>query len=252
MTQVVCDLDGVIYRGRQVLPGVPEALTRLRTNGARVLFVTNNSTRTPDEAAAHIAALTGVECHRDDVCTSPQAAALILGPADSPAFVVGERGIDVALAEAGHDVIGDASEANSVVVGLTSRIDYDWIGRAAAAVRRGARFVATNIDPTYPIEDGLLPGAGAIVEAIATAAEIRPEVAGKPHEPMVELVRSRLEAGPVWVVGDRLDTDIALAIAGGWESILVMGGVTEDPAGSGADHVADGLPGAVEIILGLA
>lgn len=252
MIQVVCDLDGVVYRGQHVLPGVPEAIVRMRDHGARVLFVTNNSTRTPDEAAAHIADRTGVDCDREDVCTSPQAAALILRAEDSPAFVVGERGIDVALREAGHELTVEAAEARSVVVGLTPRIDYDWIARAASAVRSGARFVATNIDPTYPIEDGLLPGAGAIVEAIATAAETRPEVAGKPHAPMVELVRSRLTPGPVWVVGDRLDTDIALANAGGWESILVMGGVTADPAGSTADHVAAGLPEAVEIILGSA
>lgn len=249
MIQVVCDLDGVIYRGRQVLPGVPDALVRLREHGARVLFVTNNSTRTPDEAAAHIAGMTGVDYDRDAVCTSPQAAALILRTEDSPAFVVGERGIDGALSEAGHTLTTDPAAARSVVVGLTPRIDYQWIARAATAVRHGARFVATNIDPTYPTEDGVLPGAGAIVEAIATAAETRPEVAGKPHQPMVDLVRSRLGDGPVWVIGDRVDTDIAMAEAGGWESILVLGGVTEDPAGSGADHVANGLPEAVKLIV---
>ncbi len=249
MIQIICDLDGVVYRGTRVLPGVPEAMRRLRDGGGRFLFVTNNSTRTPDVAAAHVTSLTGVECHRDDLCTSPQAAALMLGAADWPVFVVGEEGIDGALAEAGHAVTSDATEARSVVVGLTPRIDYDWIARAATAVRRGARFVATNVDPTYPIENGLLPGAGSIVEAIATAAETRPEVAGKPHRPMVDLVRSRLSHGPVWVVGDRLDTDIALATAGGWESILVLGGVTVDPDGASADHVAEGLGEAIDLIL---
>lgn len=249
MIQVVCDLDGVLYRGRRVLPGVPEAMTRLRENGGKFLFVTNNSTRTPDGAAAHITELTGVPCTREEVCTSPQAAAMMLQPADSPAFVVGEQGIDAALTEAGHTITTDARSARSVVVGLTARIDYDWIARAASAVREGARFVATNVDPTYPIEAGLLPGAGAIVEAIATAAETRPEVAGKPHQPMVDLVRSRLSDGPVWVVGDRLDTDIAMAAAGGWESILVLGGVTDEPDDGVADHVVDGLGEAVDLIL---
>lgn len=252
MIQVVCDLDGVVYRGSQVLPGASDALGRLREIGAALLFVTNNSTRTPEAAAGRITDMTGVRCDPDEVCTSPQAAALMLRPDDSPVFVVGEEGIDGALVAGGHRVTEDAGEAHSVVVGLTPRITYEWIGAAANAVRAGARFVATNVDPTYPIENGLLPGAGAIVAAIATATGVNPEVAGKPHGPMVDLVRSRLGDGPVWVVGDRVDTDVALARAGGWRSILVMGGVTESPEGSGADAVAIGLAGAVDqIVAGL-
>ncbi len=249
MNNVVCDIDGVIYRGNRVFPGVTEALLRLRESGARILFVTNNSTRSPAAAAGRVSELTGVEFGPGDVCTSPQAAVAMLGASDLPVFVVGESGIDETLAAEGCPVTEDPGEARCVMVGLTPRITYDWIGAAADAVRNGARFIATNTDPTYPVEDALLPGAGAIVAAIATAADAAPEVAGKPHQPMVDLVRSRLLDGPVWVVGDRVDTDIALARAGGWRSVLVMGGVTRDADGSGADAVADGFASAVELIL---
>jgi HAD superfamily hydrolase (TIGR01450 family) len=246
---VVSDVDGVLYRGSRVLPGVPEALLRLREAGARLLFVTNNSTRSPEKAAERISELTGVEVTADEMCTSPMAAVRLLGPDDRPVFVVGEDGITSTLETAGVPVTGDATGARAVMVGLTPRITYEWIGAAADAVRRGARFIATNSDPTYPMEDRLLPGAGAIVSAIATAAGREPEIAGKPHPPMVDLVRSRLGDGPIWVVGDRVDTDIALARAGGWRSVLVMGGVTEDGDGSGADFVADGFAAAVETII---
>lgn len=250
MIQVVCDLDGVVYRGRRTIPGAPEAIIRLREGGGRILFATNNSTRTPRQAADHIATMTGVPCSVDEVCTSPEAALMMLGEDDAPAFVVGEAGIAEVLDEGAIPVTTDSAAARSVVVGLTSRIDYHWLADAADAVRRGARFVATNTDPTYPTEDGLLPGAGAIVAAISTAAGREPEVAGKPNPPMVDLVRSRLQPGPVWVIGDRVDTDMALARAGGWTAVLVSGGVTKDPiAGDDCDYVAEGLGDAIDLIL---
>lgn len=250
MIQLVCDLDGVVYRGGRVLPGVPEALERLRAQGGRVLFVTNNSTRTPKEAAARIARMVGARVAPGDVCTSPEAAVGILALDDDPVFVVGEEGITSVLTEAGRTVTEDAKGAHTVMVGLTRRIDYDWLAAASSAVRSGARFIATNNDPTYPTEDTLLPGAGAIVAAISTASGAQPEVAGKPHQPMVDLVRTRLQPGPVWVVGDRVDTDIAMAVAGGWESILVMGGVTDAGSDYGdARLVASGLPEAIDLII---
>lgn len=251
MIEVVCDLDGVIYRGSRVLDGVPEAMTRLHEAGGRLVFVTNNSTLAPAQVALRIEEMTGVRYRGEDVCTSPEAAVGMLRPEDAPTFVVGEDGITDVLAEAGWSVTSDASTAGSVMVGLTPRVDYDWLAAAANAVRRGARFIATNVDPTYPTEDGLLPGAGAIVAAIAVASGAQPEVAGKPHLPMIDLVRQRVD-GPVWVVGDRVDTDMAMAAAESeWTSILVLGGVTDRGApGVDADYVVDGFPAAIDLILG--
>jgi len=251
LIHVVCDLDGVIYRGSRVLDGVPGAMARLNTAGGRLVFVTNNSTRTPAQVATRVEELTGVGCRAEDVCTSPEAAVGMLRLEDAPTFVVGEGGITDVLAGAGWPVTTDAVTANSVMVGLTPRIDYDWLAAAADAVRRGARFIATNIDPTYPTERGLLPGAGSIVAAIEVAAGARAEVAGKPHRPMIDLVRSRVE-GRVWVVGDRVDTDMAMAAAElEWTSILVLGGVTAGgKPGVDADYVVDGFPAAIDLILG--
>lgn len=250
MIEVVCDLDGVIYRGSRVLDGVPEAMVRLEKAGGRMIFVTNNSTRTPEQVAARVEEMTGLGCLPENVCTSPEAAVGMLRPGDAPTFVVGEEGIGDVLIKAGWPLTNEAGAAGSVMVGLTSRVDYRWLADAADAIRHGARFVATNVDPTYPTEDGLLPGAGSIVAAIAVASGVEPEVAGKPHLPMIELVRGRVR-GPAWVVGDRVDTDMAMAAGQeDWTSVLVLGGVTDSArAGVDADHVVSGFPAAIDLIL---
>lgn len=248
---VLCDLDGVIYRGRQVLPGVPEALHRLRSESIGVVYITNNSTRSPRGGAEKISSLTGVPVTEDQVLTSARAAAAMLRPGDAPVLLVGEEGVREAVEYAGLEAGTDPKRAGSVVVGLTRELDYRLIHDAMTAVRRGARFVATNVDATFPTENGLAPGSGAIVAAIAAASGRQPEVAGKPHPPMVRLIESRV-TGPVWVIGDRVDTDIALATGRpGWGSILVLTGVTgpEEAARSGADHIAPDFAAAVDLVL---
>jgi HAD superfamily hydrolase (TIGR01450 family) len=250
LTNVVCDLDGVVYLGDQVIPGVAEALERLGQAGARPLLVTNNAFLTPSQVAAKIERLTGWVAGPDDVCTSPQAAVGMLGPGDTPVLVVGEEGITSVLEAQGLTATDDPALAGSVMVGLTPRITYDWIAAGAEAVRRGARFIATNVDSTYPTPKGLLPGAGSIVAAIAAASGVQPEIAGKPHRPMRDLIKARV-TGPVWVVGDRVDTDIALAEGEpDWTTVLVLSGVTDSGrAGVDADHVTADLAGAVDLIL---
>lgn len=250
MINVICDLDGVIYLGDTVIEGVPQQLRRLVDAGVRLVFVTNNSSKTPAQVAAKVQRLTGVSIDPDDVCTSPQSALGLLGPEDIPVFVVGEEGISSVLEDEGIEVTSRAGEAGSVMVGLTPRANYQWIADAADAVRRGARFVATNTDSTYPSADGIKPGAGSIVAAIAVAAGVEPEVAGKPLAPMRDLVKKRID-GPAWVIGDRVDTDIAMAIAEPeWRSILVLSGVTTEAAeGVGADHVVADFAAAVDLVL---
>lgn len=250
MTSVICDLDGVLYRGDSPVGGSPEALERLRSGGVRVVFVTNNSTRSPGAAAAKIARITGVAVDPVDVCTSSVAAASILGPGDSPVLGVGEEGLRQAVEDAGFELTRDPNLARSVMVGLYPGITYEDIATAAEAIRTGARFLATNADPTYPTADGLKPGAGAIVAAIAAAAGQEPEVCGKPNAPMKSLIRAR-GVTDAWVIGDQVETDIALADdEPDWLSILVLTGVTgpNDPTG-GADHVAADFSEAVDLVL---
>jgi 4-nitrophenyl phosphatase len=248
---VLCDLDGVIYRGRRVLPGVKAALARLTDSGVPVLFITNNSTRTPQATAEKISTLTGVPVQADQVLTSALAAMTLLDDSDDPLLIVGEEGVRSAVEETGLTVTDDPLSAGAVVVGLTRSLTYEMVSASMQAIMNGARFIATNDDTSFPTEDGLVPGCGAIVAAIAAASGVRPEVAGKPNQAMKDLIRSRVD-GDAWIVGDRVDTDIALA-AGvpGWRSILVLTGISdaETAANSGADFVVDDFPAAADLVL---
>jgi 4-nitrophenyl phosphatase len=248
---VLCDLDGVVYRGGRVLAGASEALARLGRAGVRTIFITNNSTRTPEGSAEKISSLTGVDVAPDDVVTSSLATVGLLDPDDDPVYVVGEEGVSDAVARAGLTVTASGDEANSVVVGLTRSLSYEMLSEAMKALITGARFIATNDDGTFPTETGIMPGAGAIVAALEAASGRNPVVAGKPNAPMRELIRSK-GVSRAWVIGDRLDTDIALARdEEDWTSIMVLTGVTsrsEVPEG-GVDHIVDDLPAAVDLVL---
>ncbi|MFQ5523181.1 MAG: HAD-IIA family hydrolase [Acidimicrobiia bacterium] len=251
MRAVILDLDGVVYRAMSPVPGAADALRRLTESGTPVRFVTNNSTKTPEQVAAKIRQLTGVEVDPHTVLTSAMAAVSLLSPEDGPVMVVGEAGIDEAVAGVGFATTAHPDETRTVMVGLDRDFDYPRLARAAQAIRGGARFIASNSDPTYPTNSGLVPGAGAMVAAIAAAAGQEPEVAGKPHPAMRRLVRDS-GVGSAWVIGDRMDTDVAMARAEeDWESILVMTGVTEAGEGTSfADHVVADLSAAVDLVLG--
>ena len=237
----MCDLDGVVYLLGQPIPGAGRALSDLEAAGYAVLFVTNNSTRAPGATAARVAALTGYPAVPRQVIGSAAAAVTLLkaGAGAGPVLVVGGAGIRQALAAAGVSETDDPHAAAAVIVGLDIGISYERLRDAVTAVRNGARFIATNTDATYPTPDGLWPGAGAMVAAIEVAAGVRPEIAGKPYSPIRQLIRERLEPGPVWVVGDRPETDLAMARAEGWTSVLVLTGVVADPHGIAEEHRPD-------------
>jgi HAD superfamily hydrolase (TIGR01450 family) len=239
---VCCDLDGVLWRGDEPIPGSAEAVAALRAEGIRVGFLTNNSSRTVATIVEQLDSM-GVPATPDDVLTSAQAAARLLTHSLAPSSRVlacAGPGVVEALGAAGLQVV-EEPPAEAVVVGWHRDFDFEQLDRASAAVRGGARFVATNVDPTYPGRDHLLPGAGAIVAAIATASGTRPEVAGKPEAPTVALVRERLGRFGV-MVGDRPSTDGALAGALGWPFALVLSGVTAADAPLGGEGIPDPPP----------
>jgi glycerol 3-phosphatase-2 len=229
------DLDGVLYRGSEPIPGAAEAVDRLRGLGKRVAFVTNNSSRTPDAVVEALSAV-GVLAHSDEVETSALATADVLlarGVAD--AFVVGEEGLRQALRGVGIRLAAaDAELSESVVVGFDRQADYAKLRTASLLVERGAWLVATNADASYPAPDGRWPGAGALLAAIETTTGIRAEVVGKPHAPILRSALARAGGGRPLLIGDRLETDIAGAAALGWDSFLVLTGIThrDDLAGS--------------------
>ncbi|MGC8628200.1 MAG: HAD-IIA family hydrolase [Acidimicrobiales bacterium] len=218
------DLDGVVWLAGQAIRGSAEAVALLRGSGERVVFLTNNSGPLLREHLAALAAI-DIEAQEEDLVTSAQAAALLLAPG-SKAMVIGDPGVHEALANRGVEVVPYEGEPEAVVVGRTVSLDYWALSSAATAVRHGARFIATNTDSTFPTREGLVPGAGAIVAFIATAAGSGPEVAGKPNAAMAELVASRYGRLEV-VVGDRADTDGLFARRVGARFGLVLSGVTK-------------------------
>ncbi len=233
------------------IPGVAEALERLSDAGVTVFFITNNSTRTPEATAEKISLLTGVAVSGSRVLTSAMAAMTMLDPDDGPVLVVGEEGARAAVISAGLEITDEPMRAGAVIVGLTRSLSYQMISNAMQAVRNGARFIATNDDTTFPTEHGLAPGCGAIVAAIATSAEAVPEVAGKPNRPMRDLIRDRV-GEQAWIIGDRLDTDIALTSSEpGWKSILVLTGITsrDEAEAAGVGNIAEDFPAAVDLVL---
>lgn len=233
MVDWVVDLDGVVWRGRTPVPGSADALAERIALGERIVFCTNNSSERGRDKAATLVGHglpAGVE-----VVTSADAVATLVDP-DATVLCLGGPGLVEALESTGAAVvhtsdpaIGEPGRAfadfDAVVVGLARDVDYGQLDRAAAAVRAGAALLASNDDATFPGEDRLHPGCGALVAAVETAAGRRAVVAGKPHGPMAGLLRSRLPGGAV-VVGDRVDTDGRLAAALGWPFALVLSGVT--------------------------
>lgn len=229
------DLDGVLYRGTEAVPGAPEAVSRLRGAGKRVAFVTNNSGRTPDAVAASLTNL-GIGASSDEVETSALVTAHTLaGRGISEAFVVGEEGIIAALRDAGIALADDrAGETEAVVVGWDRGADYEKLCRASLLVQRGSALFATNADASYPAADGNWPGAGALLAVVETTTGVRAEVFGKPEPPIMHAALDRAGGGKALVIGDRLETDIAGAARVGWDSLLVLTGIAqrEDLAGS--------------------
>ena len=237
---VVFDMDGVLYRGDVAIKGAADAVAEIRKMALGVLFLTNNSTQTPEGYVDKLAGI-GIPARPDEILTSALVTAAVCrdeGLAGKRAIVAGEEGVRRALEAVGIEIDEDpdSRRADVVVVGWDRGFDYTTLLRASSAARAGARFFATNRDPTFPHEDDLWPGAGSILAAIETAAGRRATVMGKPHEPMMKEAQRRLgDAGQdpsaIVMVGDRPETDLAGAHAMGWRTVLVLSGVASSSEG---------------------
>jgi 4-nitrophenyl phosphatase len=215
------DLDGVVWLGEDPIPGAAAAVARLQAGPEPVVFVTNNSSVPVGQVEAKLARH-GIEAV-GAVLTSAMAAAELVDPGEV-ALVCAGPGVDEALAARGVRTVRDGA-ADVVVVGFHRDFDYERMRVASTAVRAGARLLATNDDATYPTPEGLIPGGGAILASVRTAAGVEPEVAGKPHRAMADLLRRRVGDTGV-MVGDRPDTDGLFARALGYRFALVLSGVT--------------------------
>lgn len=224
---ILFDLDGVLYRGDEPVPSAPATLSALRARGVRPIFLTNNSARTPEQVADKLRGI-GISADPGEVVTSALATAELLSErGGGRAFVIGQDGVREALTAAGLEVLdGEPEAADLVVVGFDGGVTYTKFKIACLLVQRGARLVATNADASYPAADGLWPGAGALLSVVTTTTGAVPEIVGKPFAPLFEAGLRRGGGGRPLVVGDRLDTDIEGAARLGWDTMLVLTGVS--------------------------
>lgn len=231
----IFDLDGVIYRGNEPQPFAREAVQALRDQGHIVRFYTNNSSQTRSDYADKLESM-GIPTPVEEIMTSSYATALYFiekNALGKTVYQIGERGITEELAAVGMNVITNCAESDApidyVVVGIDRNFHYDKLARAQKAILAGAKFIATNEDPTFPIEGGeLMPGGGSIVAAVRTATATQPFVIGKPQTYAFNKILELVGIGPdrAVMVGDRLNTDVAVGNRAGACTVLVLTGVT--------------------------
>lgn len=244
---LLVDLDGVVYRGTDPVPGVAALLAERAAAGDEVVYVTNNSMHYRADYVTRLAAL-GAPVTADRVISAPRATALYVTerePSIRRVLTVGASGLDRELRDVGLDVVTSAYAAermakegldgwagaghpDAVIAGLDPQLTYLRIAVAVDCIRAGARFIATNRDPTYPTERGLRPGAGSVIAAIEAASGVSPLVIGKPESLLLEEAARAVGADPASaiMIGDGLLTDIAAAHAVGARSILMLTGVS--------------------------
>jgi len=220
---VLLDLDGTVYYGPREVPGAAAFVRRLEDRGVAYLFVTNRANRTPGEICGHLQEY-GIACTQEHILTSAQATAEHLG--SGSVYYVGEEGLRLALQEVGLAITEASPDA--VVVSFDRGFTYDKLERACRLIDAGARFIATNPDKALKMENGLAPGTGAIVAAVAAGCGQEPVVIGKPEPLIFEIALRRLGlAGEdVIAVGDNVDTDIEAGHAAGIRTALLLTGVS--------------------------
>jgi glycerol 3-phosphatase-2 len=225
----VLDLDGVVYVGPDAVDGAPQALNQAQSAGMHLAFITNNAARPPGTVGEHLREL-GVDARDEDVVTSAQAAARLLAKqlsTGSKVFLLGGQGLDEALRERDLEPVTEPSDdVAAVAQGYNPEMPWKRIDQGAILVRSGLPWVASNTDMTIPTATGVGPGNGTLVRLVAEYAEREPQVAGKPMRPLFEETMVRIGGEHPLVIGDRLDTDIEGAVTMGWDSLLVLTGVT--------------------------
>lgn len=261
---VVSDLDGVVWRGDEMLPGAVDFFSVLRSRGMRMAFATNNSGKTPAQYVARLTAV-GIPVEEHQIVTSGVVTARYLAEHHAPGTVVhvlGNPGLRSVIAAQGftvtghEDRVGDYPKAAVVVASIDRELSYDRLAAAMAAILAGADFIGTNGDPTLPVVGGLLPGSGTVIAALEAATGRRAKLMGKPEAPMFAHALEVLGSGPgrTLMIGDRLDTDILGARRAGLLTALVLTGSTtsrqaaESAGGSAPDLVCDGLPALLRLL----
>ena len=229
MKNFIIDMDGVLLRGNQMIPGADRFITKLREQNRKFLLLTNNPAYTPGDLAHRLQSV-GINITENQIFTSALATASFLHRQrpDGKAFVIGESGLTEAIHNIGY-VITDM-EPDYVVVGETKAYDFQMIKKAIRLIHDGgARFIATNPDSSGPSEGGIVPACGAMAALIQKASGVEPFFVGKPNALMMRTALNFLNVHSenTIMVGDRMDTDIVSGVTSGMETILVLSGVTK-------------------------
>lgn len=229
---VILDLDGTVYMGDAQIPGAADFVRLLREREVRPLFVTNRANRKVEHICLHLGKY-GIECSPGDVLTSAEATAEYLG--SGTVFCVGEEGLLEALVAGGLTLADEA--VDYVVVSFDRTFTYRKLERACALIDAGATFVATNPDAALKVDGGVAPGTGAIVAAVAAGCGVDPIVIGKPEKRIMETALDRLRMPPdeVVCIGDNIDTDIPAGARAGMRTALLLTGISNRDALSGAE-----------------
>jgi 4-nitrophenyl phosphatase len=227
---LLIDMDGVLWRGEQPMPGLADFFGFLREHQIKFTMVTNNASRTSEYYVKRLAGY-GVEIVADEVITSAQATASYLAQQSepgTPVYYIGEDGLGRALCESEFTLVDDNTTPKYVVVGWDRELTYAKLAQATVYIFDGATFVATNPDRTWPSERGQLPGAGAILAALQAATGVEPIIIGKPSPLSLEMAMRRMgaTAPATAMLGDRLETDILGGINAGVTTVLVLSGIT--------------------------
>ncbi|MNO96257.1 putative hydrolase YutF [compost metagenome] len=226
---LLIDLDGTMYHGQHMISGADVLISTLKANHIPYLFVTNNSSRTPEGVAALLNEM-GIQAEAHEVCTSSEATAKYISERSPGARVaiLGEAGLRHALMNAGLQEVDHNPQY--VVQGIDRTFSYDSLSKAIQWIRAGAEYILTNPDLLLPSDAGFIPGAGTIAAAIEAGTGVKPLVIGKPARHLMTYATDKLgmEPSAVTVIGDNMRTDIAAGVAAGCQTILVLTGVTTE------------------------
>ncbi|WP_146338803.1 HAD-IIA family hydrolase [Nesterenkonia sp. NBAIMH1] len=226
---VLFDLDGVLYRGPEAVPGAQEALSRLKSQGLRCAFVTNNASRSAEHIAGHLREL-GIPAEAEEVYGSAPAGVRLLAehlPAPAKVLVVGSDSLRSLVDAAGYETVRSADdEPEAVLQGFDPTLCWADLAEASYAINAGAQWFATNLDRSVPRERGIAPANGAMIEAVSFGTDRHPKAAGKPEPVMFTQAAETLGLSSPLVIGDRLDTDVLGGNRAGYATALVLTGAT--------------------------
>lgn len=226
---IISDMDGVIYRGKELIPGAADFIARLRKSGTPFLFLTNNSEQTAVDLQRKLERLGVPDLTEEHFITSAMATATFLAQQKPGAgvFAIGGAGLTSELYKVGFSLT--ESHPDYVVVGKTSSFNFDMMKKAVKLIQGGAKFIGTNPDMLDPIEGGVEPAAGALLAGIEKATGKKPYIVGKPNSLMMMIARHKLgsSAEETMMIGDRMDTDIVAGMEAGMKTCLVLSGVSK-------------------------